>query len=86
MRVKIPNLYSMKEVLDALQSVEESHFRTTEDTGANGNALVVWNALRSQLNLPRLTKEDLASYDNKSNTYRTPKHSKLISNIRFIYE
>lgn len=42
-----------------IEGIESRHFRTASDTGANPNALFVWNILREHAGLPRLTRDDL---------------------------
>lgn len=45
-----------------VQEVEKAHFRTAGDTGANPNALLIWNCVRRHLGLKELTKEELPAY------------------------
>lgn len=47
------------ELMEFIEQTEKSHFRTASDTGANPNALFIWNLLREHAGLPRLTKDDL---------------------------
>jgi hypothetical protein len=42
-----------------IEDVEKCHFRTGHDTGANHNALFVWNILRQYAGLEELTRDDL---------------------------
>ncbi len=65
-----------KKVLNAMKNVEDRHFRTVEDTGANSCAMVVWNTLRENLGLPQITKNDLSFYC--SGRYIKPKDSNLL--------
>lgn len=46
-------------LVDFIRDVEARHFRTGHDTGANRNALFVWNQLREYAGLERLTWRDL---------------------------
>lgn len=48
------------ELLELIDRIERSHFRTHQDTGANSNALLIWNIVREAAGLPRLTLRDLA--------------------------
>jgi hypothetical protein len=52
-----------------VKEVEESHFRTNEDTGANSNALLIWNMVREHVGLPRLDILDLPAYCITHKTY-----------------
>ena len=46
-----------------VKSVEDRYFRTVHDTGANDNAMFVWNRVREELcGLPVITLEDLPNY------------------------
>jgi len=44
---------------ELVQRVEEQHFRSAQDTGANPKALTVWNALRRELGMDSITMEVL---------------------------
>lgn len=46
-------------LLAFIDDVERSMFRTDMDTGANTNALIVWNQLRIHAGLPALNRMDL---------------------------
>ena len=48
-----------KQLLDFIDDVESRHFRTQYDTGANINAMIVWNMLRKFAGLDELTRDDL---------------------------
>ena len=48
--------------LDFIKSIEQAHFRTSTDTGANLNALLIWNCVREHVGLPRLTLGDLPAF------------------------
>lgn len=54
---------------DFIKRVEASHFRTNEDTGANLNALLIWNMVRQHLGMTQLTTKDLPSYCITHKTY-----------------
>lgn len=45
-----------------IKQIEESHFRTNEDTGANSNALFIWNLVRQHIGLHILRLDDLPAY------------------------
>jgi len=42
-----------------IEDVESRHFRTPYDTGANTNALFIWNQVRELIDLPRLDRDGL---------------------------
>lgn len=48
--------------LDFVKMVEAYHFRSTGDTGAHPNAMMIWNIVRRHVGLPRLTEEDLPRF------------------------
>jgi hypothetical protein len=45
-----------------IERVEKAHFRTNEDTGANQNAMLIWNLVRAEAGLPPLDLRDLPAY------------------------
>ncbi len=45
-----------------ISSIEKNHFRTDRDSGANPNALMIWNLLREYAGLARLEYKDLPSW------------------------
>jgi hypothetical protein len=45
-----------------IETVEYNHFRTNIDTGANPNALFIWNIVRNHVGLPVLHVNDLAAW------------------------
>lgn len=45
-----------------IKKVEEAHFRTNDDTGANLNALFIWNLVREHVGESRLEWRDLPAY------------------------
>lgn len=47
---------------DFIKRVESAHFRTNEDTGANLNAILIWNMVRRHVGLPRIDIDDLPAY------------------------
>jgi hypothetical protein len=51
----------MKDLTDFIADVEARHFRTVNDTGANLNALMIWNRVREFAGLPELTMDELAA-------------------------
>jgi hypothetical protein len=55
--------------LKFIESVEKAHFRTNEDTGANPNALLIWNLVRKNCGLAPLSKDDLPAYCQTHKTY-----------------
>jgi hypothetical protein len=72
------NMRIPKSVLKAIKEVEAAHFRTIHDTGANSAAMLVWNAFRRRFDLPWLTKEDLAQWNEEKKQYILPENSKLL--------
>lgn len=52
-----------------INEVEKAHFRTNQDTGANLNALLIWNLVRKHVGLPRLEVDDLPAYCEAHETY-----------------
>lgn len=46
-------------LVDFIKDVEAANFRTNSDTGANDNALFVWNILREYAGMPKLTHDEL---------------------------
>jgi hypothetical protein len=52
-----------------VKKVEAAHFRTVHDTGANENALLIWNIVREHVGLPWLKKSDLPVYCETHDTY-----------------
>jgi len=49
-------------IVEFIQKVEKDHFRTVTDTGANPNALFIWNLVREEAGLPRLDPKDLPAF------------------------
>lgn len=64
---KVNNAYSPQYVIDLIAAgaplwiieIEHAHFRSNSDTGANHNALFIWNRVREAHDLPQLTHTDL---------------------------
>lgn len=48
-----------QQLLDFIADVESRHFRTQYDTGANMNAMIIWNMVRKFAGLEELTRDDL---------------------------
>lgn len=46
-------------LVEFIQDAERKYFRTESDTGANPNAMFVWNRVREYAGLPILTRENL---------------------------
>lgn len=46
-------------LVEFIEDVEKCNFRTGHDTGANPNALMVWNILREYAGLQSLDMDDL---------------------------
>jgi hypothetical protein len=45
-----------------IKRVEAGHFRTNQDTGANANALFIWNLVRKEAGLEPLSVKDLPAF------------------------
>lgn len=45
-----------------IAEVESKHFRTDADTGANQNAMMIWNIVREYVGLSRLRVQDLPAF------------------------
>lgn len=45
-----------------IERTEASHFRTDTDTGANFNAIFIWNVVRQHVGLPILKLSDLPAF------------------------
>ncbi len=52
-----------------IKQIESRHFRTNEDTGANLNALFIWNLVRVELGLKCLHTTDLPAHCKTHDTY-----------------
>lgn len=50
------------EVVKFIATIEAKHFRTVHDTGASPQCLGLWNLVRGNAGLPRITWDDLAAY------------------------
>ena len=48
--------------IEFIERVEKAHFRTEHDTGANHNALLIWNVVRKEAGLPPISLQDLPAY------------------------
>lgn len=46
-------------LVEFINDVEACHFRTAGDTGANLNAMFIWNIVRNWAGMERLTTDDL---------------------------
>lgn len=53
--------------------VERSHFRTQHDTGANDCAMFIWNLVRVEAGLPRITLRDLPGWCEGCRAYHLPR-------------
>lgn len=51
-----------KDLLKFIQDMEDRHFSTDCDTGANHNAMFIWNQVREFAGLHRLKKTNLPSW------------------------
>ncbi len=66
-------------IIGLIIQVERAHFRTVHDTGANSCAMTVHNTLRVACDLPRLTTDDLPSWDEARKGYFMPPTSRLLT-------
>lgn len=65
-------------LIEFINKIEASHFRTQEDTGANLNAMLIWNQVRKLAGLKRLQLDDLASYCSECDKYHpSGKHMRV---------
>lgn len=55
--------------LEFIKNVEANHFRTEHDTGANQQALMIWNIVRQHFGQPRLSFSDLPAWCLEHNRY-----------------
>lgn len=76
-RTAYPKWHRNPVLVDFIREFEQSHFRTTEDTGANPSAMMLWNCARHRVGLPLIGPEDLPTWDAKKAKYVLPKGSKL---------
>jgi hypothetical protein len=75
--LKIPKTSQHKNIAAFIDSVEKRYFRTIEDTGANDNALFIWNRVREELaGLSKLTIDDLPAYCSTHMRYHKIDNSK----------
>ncbi len=63
------DLSPSKNFLEFIKYVETSYFRTNQDTGANENALFIWNRVRQYAGLPQYEKSDLPAYCHKCQSW-----------------
>lgn len=54
---------------DFVSRVEQAHFRTDEDTGANPSVLMIWNMVRRHFGMSNLLRENLPAYCATHDTY-----------------
>lgn len=52
-----------------IHEVEQAHFRTEHDSGANLNAMMIWNIVRNKAGLPPLAKKDLRAWCDRCSKY-----------------
>lgn len=45
-----------------VKKTEAAYFRTNTDTGANWNAMFIWNVVRQHVGLPVLKPDDLPAF------------------------
>lgn len=55
--------------IEFIKKVEAADFRTCHDTGANSNAMYIWNKVREHVGLPRITIDDLPKFCATHDTY-----------------
>lgn len=60
---------STRSLRKLIKQVEADHFRTDQDSGANSLVMMVWNNVRIHAGLPRLTREDLPTWDPVKKAY-----------------
>lgn len=59
-----------------IAGVEARNFRTVHDTGANQNAMFLWNQLRRFAGLPEITRDSLPAYCVTCKTYHRDPHER----------
>lgn len=59
-----------------IAGVEARNFRTVQDTGANQNAMFLWNQLRRFAGLPEITRDSLPAYCVTCKTYHRDPHER----------
>jgi len=57
---------------DFVNKVQREHFRTDQDTGANPNALLIWNLVRKHAGMSPITLDDLPTYCEMCSRYHYP--------------
>lgn len=75
--VKMLKEIERQSLLIIIEEIEKDHFRTNEDTGANLNALLIWNIIRGKAGLPRLRKDDLPAYCVTCGYYHQDPHQRV---------
>lgn len=69
-------------LLEFIKDQEERNFRTEHDTGANPNALFIWNMVRRLAGLPDLKRTDLPAYCEICEEYHQYPHKRRGARVR----
>ena len=65
----------LDELVRFIDDVESRHFRTEHDTGANLNAILIWNCVREYAGMKRITVKDLPAWCKKCKEYHVNPHA-----------
>lgn len=63
---------ALYDLIEFISKVEQSHFRTVHDTGANSCAMLIWNLVREYAHLPPLKMSDLPTWNETTLRYEKP--------------
>lgn len=63
-------------ILKMIAEVERKHFRTEHDSGANQNAMMIWNRVRKHAGLEPLTLSNLPAWCETCKCYHIKPHSR----------
>jgi hypothetical protein len=67
-------------LIEMIAAVERDHFRTEHDSGANRNAMMIWNYVRKHAGLEPLTIADLPAWCETCQRYHIKPHSRKPNN------
>jgi len=79
-KADVPEEIRKEILIDAIRSIEKSHFRTVDDHGASEHAQIVLGHLRGLAGLPMVFKSDLPAWDGEK--YAMPENSNLLANCK----
>lgn len=81
LQTEIDALKNKVTLIDFIKEVEENHFRTNLDTGANWGAMFILNCARIKAKLHNISEGDLPKWDAEKNEYVMPVDSFLYRNL-----